>query len=68
MEPYKPVACDFVDQIEIAALRKKTGLIRFLDEGVEKEIQDQVINWETENKIEYLITRQGRRIRLDQIL
>ncbi|MBR9921589.1 MAG: hypothetical protein GYB31_12190 [Bacteroidetes bacterium] len=68
MEPYKPVACDFVDQIEIAALKKKHGLIRFMEAGHEHEISDRIVSWKTENKEEFLITRQGRIIRLDQIL
>ena len=68
MEPYKPVACDFVDQIEIAALKNKAGTIRYLDQGKEVTIEDGVVSWRTENKIEYLLTTNGRQIRLDHIL
>ena len=68
MKPYKPVACDFVDQVEIAALRKTKGRIRYLDGDTEVEIEDQVVDWQTKNKEEFLVTANGLKIRLDQVI
>ena len=65
---YIPVSCDLVDQIEILATSKKSIKLVYLKMNKEVAENIQIRTWETLNKEEFLITKQGDRIRLDYIL
>ncbi len=67
-EMYIPVSCDFVDQIEILATKRKEVEVVYHDVASEERILRTVIkSWETKKKVEYLITISDERIRLDRI-
>ena len=67
VQQYRPVGCDFVDQIEIFATQKKQVDVTY-DNGNAIVTEQHVLKtWETKNKEEFLITVSGLRIRLDFI-
>ena len=66
---YKPISCDYVDYIEILAMRRTAVNIIYLDQGKEQLLDDdRIVTWETKSKEEFLITKSGLRIRLDFIV
>lgn len=66
--PYRLVACGFVDLIEAHATRRTVGEIVFVEAGMERSILDVIVDRYTRNGEEFLVTAGGHTIRLDQIL
>ena len=67
-ENYKPVSCDFYDELEALATRKKTCDIIFLNNGGKAQIRASIAHLYTREKVEYLKTNAGLEIRLDQLI
>ena len=70
LQQYVPVSCDFYDEVALHATEKTTGKIHYfksLEEKVLASSSGPVLDIVTENKVEYLITRQEK-IRLDRIV
>jgi len=65
---YKPISCSFVDEIEIAATQGKKGVVEYMEGGVVNSAEMTVVNWQTENSEEFLISKEGHKIRLDNIV
>ncbi len=66
---YIPIACDYVDYIEILAIRRTPVTIAYLERGEEILVEDdRIITWETKSKEEFLITKSGLKIRMDFII
>jgi len=65
---YRPVSCDFIDQVEILALRKKSVRITYSDSNDVSQISDVIATWYTKEKVEYLQTTSGIHIRMDDII
>lgn len=67
-DSYTPVSCDFVDQIEIAAMKGEKVTFSYFEENKVKVESDQIKTWFTREKVEYLETISGLQIRLDQVI
>lgn len=67
-EKYTPVSCSFVDRIEIAATEGRTGVVEYLKDGVPQTDEMTILSWKTENSEEFLISKEGHKIRLDHII
>ncbi len=69
MENYKPVNCDFYDELEALATQKKNCAIRFKgdNEGI-SSIQAKIADLYTHEHIEYMKTDSGLEIRLDKLV
>jgi len=66
---YRPISCDYVDHIEHLATIKKVVAISYRDgDVVATSEEDLLITWKTEAGKEFLYTRNGLKIRLDQIV
>jgi Rho-binding antiterminator len=65
---YKPVSCDFYDELEALATMKKTCDITFLNEGGKARIRGSIAYLYTREKVEYLKTNAGLEIRLDKLI
>lgn len=66
---YKRVSCNFYDQLELYATLKQTVLVRYKNqEGNEEEQELKIKTFETKNKEEFLISNDGLRLRLDNII
>lgn len=69
MSDYKPISCDFYDELEAAALRRLSNEIVYLNEqGVETLVSGVVITLKTLNKEEFLTLDSGLTIRLDRLI
>ncbi|WP_235295685.1 hypothetical protein [Portibacter marinus] len=66
--PYQPVDCNFIDQVEIMATRKLMVNIAFLHDDQIKTIYAQIKTWFTKEKVEYLETQDGMVFRMDEII
>ena len=64
---YQPIDCNVYDQLEIAALRERPIVITYIDKKELKTISTTIKTLITENKVEYLVTIDDERIRLDLI-
>ena len=63
------VSCDFYDGVEILAMKGKRLKITFVDEtGIERVVNSPIKNLQTKDKKEYLITDEGKIIRLDKVI
>ena len=67
-ENYKPVSCDFYDELEALATMKKTCDITFFNEGGKAKIRASIADLYTREKVEYLKTSAGLEIRLDKLI
>ncbi len=69
MQDYKPVSCDFHDELEAMATMNKTCDIRFKGEndGV-SSIKARIADLYTQDHVEYLKTDSGVEIRLDKLI
>lgn len=63
-KPYHPIACDLYDHFEIASLQKNPVVLELTDGTI---IETIIKTLQTEDKIEYLFTKQDQKIRLDFI-
>jgi len=65
---YIPIACHFYDELESAAVKRTLNTIVYLDENIEKTIEDYVVDFKTLNKEEFAVLKSGQKIRLDKIV
>ena len=69
MEEYKPVNCDFYDELEaLATLKKKSDIIFTADNGGKSVIQGRITDLYTRDHVEYMKLDNGLEIRLDSII
>ena len=69
IQPYKRINCEHYDLLEIAAMRQRELIVRYLNEKrVALEFKDRLVDLQTKEKIEYAVFKSGVRIRLDWIL
>ena len=67
--PYTPISCDYVDYIEhLATLRRAVDIEYRLDGQPQIQKDDRIKTWENESGVEYLISRSGLKIRMDDII
>ncbi len=66
--PYVPVACEWIDLIEIAATKHQPVQIELNHEDSSYTLSGKVRTWYTKNKVEYLQFKNGVFIRMDKIL
>lgn len=67
--PYKPISCDYVDYIEHLATLRQSVDIEYKQEGEIVIQKDDIIKtWENEGGVEYLYSRGGLKIRMDDIV
>lgn len=65
---YKPVDCDFTDDLEFVSIKKILVTVKFWNAETEiTECQGLIEDILTQNKEEFLIMSNGSRIRLDHI-
>jgi Rho-binding antiterminator len=67
-QDYKPISCDFYDELEALATRKKTCDIVFFNNGGRSEVRGEIADLYTREKVEYMKTSAGLEIRLDQLI
>ena len=68
-EKYRRVSCNLYDELESYATLKKQLLVNYFEKEMKiKEEELLIVNLETKDKSEYLVTEKGTRIRLDQII
>jgi len=66
---YRPISCDFHDELQLIALRKMTVPIRFRkDNGEELTIETSIADLYTREKEEFLLLPTGEEIRLDRLV
>lgn len=66
--PYRPISCNFYDELVLLAMRSTDCTIRLLDaEGRPFQIQGIIKDLETRSGEEFMLLQDGRRFRLDQI-
>ena len=69
MKDYKPVNCDFYDELEaLSTLKKKSDIIFIGDNGGKSVIQGRISDLYTRDHVEYMKLDNGLEIRLDQIV
>ncbi|MFN2458206.1 MAG: hypothetical protein ABR502_08405 [Chitinophagaceae bacterium] len=69
MEIYKPVNCDFYDELEALATMNKTCDIKFKgDNEAISSLRGRIADLYTEEHVEYLKTDSGVEIRLDKLV
>ncbi|WP_353481592.1 hypothetical protein [Haliscomenobacter sp.] len=67
-QPYKPINCDFYDELEAFATQQKTVLVEFeTPQGNMRKCEVRIVNLETRNKEEFVTLDNGLEIRLDFI-
>lgn len=67
-QPYKPISCDFYDELEAYATQKKIVAVEFeTPEGHMRHCEVRIVNLETRNKEEFVLLDNGLEIRLDYI-
>jgi transcriptional antiterminator Rof (Rho-off) len=64
---YIPISCNIHDHIEIEALKRTIGPIKFMKDSELITVHDRISTWEVKGGVEYLITRGGLRIRFDDL-
>ena len=67
MDPYKPIDCSIHDRIEDAATRGEVVRIVYETCERQKEVNDVVLDWFTRDGEEFMRTRSGLVLRLDQL-
>ncbi len=70
MKKYKPISCDFYDELELLAMRKTPCQILFRKDaqGELQTIQGTINDLYTRNKEEFLLLSDSTEIRLDQLV
>jgi Rho-binding antiterminator len=67
-EEYKPVNCDFYDELEALATKHKSVEMIFNNNGAKSVIKATISDLYTREKVEYLKTNSGLEIRLDKLV
>lgn len=65
---YKPIACHFYDELESLAVKRTKLHIIYSEDNEQKEIEDLIVDFKTQNKEEFMILSSGLQIRLDKIV
>ena len=66
---YQRISCDLYDQLEAYAIQKKELTITYLNAaGKQEKFISKIIDLKTANKEEFLISADGKTIRLDQLV
>lgn len=65
--PYKPIDCNLYDRFTEAATLHKTVHLRIESAHQIFEVDDQVVDLTTENKVEYITLKINGRHRLDKV-
>jgi len=66
---YTPISCDYVDYIEHLATLNEVVSIKYLVGQLTKTAnEDQLLTWKNEGGEEFLYTKNGLKIRFDQIV
>lgn len=65
---YKPIDCNFYDELEALATRRKPVKISYMNEEVVKTVYGIISNLYVENKVEYMSLSGGEIIRLDTLI
>jgi Rho-binding antiterminator len=67
-ENYKPVSCDFYDELEALATQRKDCDIIFINNESRSKIRAGIADLYTREKVEYMKTSSGLEIRLDKLV
>jgi Rho-binding antiterminator len=65
---YKPVDCNFYDELEALAMKRKSCEITFLNNGGKAVIHAAIEDLYTRDGVEYLKSSSGLEIRLDHLI
>jgi len=66
---YLPIDCHFYDELESAAVKKvHSNIIYFDEENKEQKCEGLVVDFIHINKAEYLVLKDGFKLRLDKII
>ena len=65
---YKPIDCGYVDVIEHFATLRKPVKVAYLINGEEVQLTEVIKTWENTGVEEYMILKNGLRIRMDYIV
>ncbi len=66
---YLPIDCHFYDELEAAAVKKvHSSIIYFDEENKEQKCEGLVVDFIHINKAEYLVLKDGFKLRLDKII
>lgn len=66
---YRPISCDFYDELEIAAMRQTNAVIVYKSEANEEvKITEKIKTIEARSGEEFLILSKGDEIRLDRLI
>jgi len=66
---YLPIDCHFYDELEAAAVKKVKSTITYQDEqNAEQVIEGYIVDFIHINKAEYLVLKDGFKLRLDRII
>jgi Rho-binding antiterminator len=69
MEEYKPVNCDFYDELEsLATFKRDCEIIFRADNDAKSIIRGRILDLYTREQVEYMKLDNGLEIRLDQII
>jgi len=69
MKAYTPISCSTYDQLEaLAVLRKSVELVYEDEQSGLQTLETQIKDLQTINKVEYLITANELKLRLDQLV
>lgn len=67
-QPYKPISCDFYDELEAYATQQKIVGVEFeTPDGHMRHCEVRIVNLETRNKEEFVLLDNGLELRLDVI-
>ena len=69
-DPYTPIACGLVDELEASiVLRKRGEIVYTTPEGDSVSLADgRAVDWKSEADGEFLILEDGTRVRMDRIV
>ena len=69
MDDYKPVNCDFYDELEaLATLKKESEIVFRADNEAKSVIRGRILDLYTRDRVEYMKLNNGLEIRLDRII
>jgi len=69
MDDYKPVNCDFYDELEaLATLKKESEIVFRADNEAKSVIRGRILDLYTRDRVEYMKLNNGLEIRLDKII
>ncbi len=65
---YKPIDCNFYDELEALATLRKMAKITYMQEGVMQTVHAIITNLYTQNHVEYMTLSDGHVVRLDTLI